>query len=64
MIDEVPRSYTVEVLPCLKPERHFISAVRKHGQLLERSDRTYESEKAYRDALKAAERDRAFSVRG
>lgn len=49
--------FTIEVSPLSKPTGHFGWAIRKHGKLLERSDRPHESEtKAYARALAAVER--------
>ena len=34
--------YTLEVLSCEKPAGHFQWAIRKHGKLVERSDRAHQ----------------------
>lgn len=44
--------YTLELAPSPKGDGSFGWAIRKHGKLLERSDRTFRSE---RDALKSGE---------
>ncbi|MEH3146344.1 MAG: hypothetical protein PGN34_13565 [Methylobacterium frigidaeris] len=49
--------FTIEVSPLSVPKGHFGWAIRKHGKLLERSDRPHENEaKAYNRALAAVER--------
>ncbi|MGV7030862.1 hypothetical protein [Methylobacterium symbioticum] len=58
MTEAVPRPYSIEVSPLMKPAGHFGWAMRKHGKLTERSDRPHVSEqKAHESALAAMERD-------
>lgn len=58
MTNEVPHPYSITIEPVKKPEGHFGWALRKHGKLTERCDRTFPSEaKAYESALKAIERE-------
>ena len=50
--------YTVEVQPSEKPAGTFQWAIRKHGKLVQRSDRSQRSEEAARkEAEKAIERE-------
>ncbi|MFE1599268.1 hypothetical protein [Methylobacterium sp. ID0610] len=57
MSDDNLHPYTIEVAPLAKPKGFFGWSVRKHGKLLERSDRPHESEaKAHTSALAAVER--------
>ena len=46
--------YALEVLPCEKPAGHFQWAIRKHGKLVERSDRAHPSEHSARESGQAA----------
>ena len=46
--------YTLEVQPCDKPAGHFRWAIRKHGRLVERSDRPYPSGQSAREKGQAA----------
>jgi len=46
--------FTLEVLPCEKPAGHFAWVIRKHGKLLERSDRPHHSERSARERGEAA----------
>jgi hypothetical protein len=46
--------YTLEVLPTEKRAGHFQWAIRKHGNLIERSDRAYPSERSAREQGQAA----------
>ena len=46
--------YTLAVLPCEKPAGHFQWAIRKHGKLVERSDRPHPSERSPRERGQAA----------
>ncbi|ACA16038.1 conserved hypothetical protein [Methylobacterium sp. 4-46] len=49
--------FAIEVSPLTTPKGHFGWAIRKHGKLLERSDRPHETEaKAHARALAALER--------
>ncbi|WHQ70571.1 hypothetical protein [Methylorubrum extorquens] len=58
MTNEVPHPYSITVEPLKKPEGHFGWALKKHGKLIERSDRSFLSEaKAFENALKAIERE-------
>ncbi|WP_018261139.1 hypothetical protein [Methylobacterium sp. WSM2598] len=57
MTDSSLYPFAIEVSPLTKPKGHFGWAIRKHGKLLERSDRPHESEaKAHAQALAAVER--------
>jgi hypothetical protein len=38
--------YALDVLPCGTPAGHFRWTIRKHGKLLQRSDRSHSSEQA------------------
>ena len=50
--------YTLDVSPCTKPEGHFQWAIRKHGKLIQRSDRSFRSEDdARKDGEKVIERE-------
>ena len=40
--------FTLDIHPCAKPAGHFAWAIRKHGKLLERSDRPHHSEHSAR----------------
>jgi len=58
MTNEVPHPYSITVEPLKKPEGHFEWALRKHGKLTERSDRSFPTEaKAFENALRAIEKD-------
>jgi hypothetical protein len=46
--------YTLEALPCDKRAGHFRWVIRKHGKLIERSDKPYFSERAARKQAQAA----------
>ncbi len=46
--------YTLEIAPCVKPSGHYGWAIRRHGKLLERSDRPYHSETSARERGEAA----------
>ena len=49
--------FTIEVAPLSSPKGKFGWAIRKHGKLLERSDRPHDSEeRAYASATAAVER--------
>ncbi|BCM82388.1 hypothetical protein mvi_08490 [Methylobacterium indicum] len=49
--------FTIEVAPLTSPKGKFGWAIRKHGKLLERSDRPHDSEeRAYASATAAVER--------
>lgn len=57
MTDSVPHPYTIEVSPLPKAGQ-FQWAIRKHGKLMERSDRPHPSEdKAHASAMAVIERD-------
>ncbi|MGY2052260.1 hypothetical protein [Methylobacterium sp. JK268] len=57
MIDDSQLPFVIEVLPLTAPQGQFGWAIRKHGKLLERSDRPYETEaKAHARALAAVEK--------
>jgi hypothetical protein len=49
MNDNPTYPYTLEVTPCAKPSGHFAWAIRRHGKLLERSDRPHHSERSARE---------------
>lgn len=56
--NDVPHPYSIAVEPLKKPEGQFGWAIRKHGKLTERSDRTFTSEaKAFDNAMNAVERN-------
>ncbi len=46
--------YSLAVLPCEKPAGHFQWVIRKHGKLIERSDRAHPSERSARERGQAA----------
>jgi hypothetical protein len=46
--------FTLEVHPCGKLAGHFAWTVRRHGKLLERSDRSHHSERTARERGEAA----------
>ncbi len=46
--------FSLEIHPCEKPAGHFGWAIRKHGKLLERSDRAHQSERSARERAEAA----------
>ena len=46
--------YTVEVFPTQKPAGHFSWAIRRHGKLIERSDRPIPSERSAQEKAQAA----------
>ena len=49
--------YTFDIVPSPTKADHFLWVIRKHGKLLERSDRLYRSEaEARKSAEKAIER--------
>ncbi|WP_084673760.1 hypothetical protein [Methylobacterium sp. WSM2598] len=57
MTDTNLHPFTIEVSPLTTPKGHFGWAIRKHGKLLERSDRPHVSEdKAHAQAIAAVER--------
>ncbi|WP_043752498.1 hypothetical protein [Methylobacterium nodulans] len=57
MTDTSLHPFSIEVSPLISPKGKFGWAIRKHGKLLERSDRPHESEaKAHAQALAAVER--------
>ena len=57
MTEAVPHPYSITVEPLKKPEGQFGWALRKHGKLIERSDRPFSTEaKAFEAAMKAIER--------
>ena len=45
---------TLTILPCERLAGHFDWAIRRHGQLVERSDRHYPSEQAPRETASGA----------
>ncbi|CAO4135343.1 hypothetical protein [Methylorubrum extorquens] len=58
MINDVPHPYSIAVEPLKKHEGQFGWALRKHGKLTERSDRSFSSEaKAFENAMNAIERN-------
>ena len=57
MTDDTLYPFTIEVSPLSAPKGHYGWAIRKHGKLLERSDRPHDSEeRAYASATAAVER--------
>jgi hypothetical protein len=57
MTDSSLYPFAIEVSPLATPKGHFGWTIRKHGKLLERSDRPHDSEaKAHAQALAAVER--------
>lgn len=48
MNDDIPYPYSLDILPATVPNGHFHWAIRKHGKLVERSDRPAPSEEAAR----------------
>ena len=52
--DNATSPYTLTILPCDKPAGHFQWAIRKHGKLVERSDRAHPSEHSARESGQAA----------
>jgi hypothetical protein len=46
--------FTLDIAPCTKPAGHYEWTIRKHGKLLERSDRPHHSEKSARERGEAA----------
>ncbi|HYF56204.1 MAG TPA: hypothetical protein VEA41_18260 [Salinarimonas sp.] len=57
MIDNPHHPYTLEISPLERPAGHHGWAIRKHGKLLERSDRPHHSEgSARRKGEEALER--------
>lgn len=46
--------FTLDVVPCARPAGHFAWTIRKHGKLLERSDRAHHSERSARERGEAA----------
>ena len=60
MNNESTHPYSLEVSPCAKPTGHFQWAIRKHGKLLQRSDRPQPTEDKAR-ANGQAELERLFS---
>lgn len=58
MSTDVPHPYSITVEPLKKPEGQFGWALRKHGKLMERSDRPFLTEaKAFENAMRAIELD-------
>ena len=49
MTTDATYPYTLDVSPCTKPEGHFQWAIRKHGKLIQRSDRAHRSEQGARE---------------
>ena len=54
MTDKLTYPYTLDVTPCDKPDGHYQWAIRRHGKLIERSDRPYSSENKARENAQAA----------
>src|SRR3712207_6509309 len=52
--DNSTSPYTLEVRLCEKPAGHFQWAIRKHGKLVERSDRAHSSERSAQESGQAA----------
>ena len=52
--DNGTRPYTLEAQPCDKPAGHFRWAIRRHGKLIERSERPYPSEQSAREGGQTA----------
>jgi hypothetical protein len=44
MSDQAPYPYILEIISAKKPAGHFQFAIRKHGKMLQRSDRAYPTE--------------------
>lgn len=44
MSDQLTYPYTLEVMPASKPAGHFDWVIRRHGKLVQRSDRAYGEE--------------------
>jgi hypothetical protein len=58
MTTDVPHPYSITIEPLKKPEGQFGWALRKHGKLAERSDRSFlTEEKAFENAMRAIEAD-------
>jgi hypothetical protein len=52
MNNERPSPYSLEISTCERPQSHYQWAIRKHGKLIQRSDRSHPSEdKARANAL-------------
>ena len=52
--DHGTHPYTLEALPCDTPAGHFRWVIRKHGKLIERSERLYPSGQSAREEGQAA----------
>jgi hypothetical protein len=52
--DNATYSYTLTILPSERLTGHFDWAIRRHGKLVERSDRPYPSERSARESGQAA----------
>ena len=52
--DNATYPYTLTISPTEKPAGHLEWAVRRHGKLVERSDRPYPSEQSARESGQAA----------
>jgi len=52
--DNATYPYTLTILPCERLAGHFDWAIRRHGKLVERSDRHYPSERSARESGQAA----------
>jgi hypothetical protein len=52
--DDATYPYTLTISPCEKPAGHFQWAIRKHGKLIERSDRAHPSERSAQERGHAA----------
>ena len=54
MHDNATSPYTLTILPCERLAGHFEWAIRRHGKLVERSDRHYRSEQLAQESGQAA----------
>jgi hypothetical protein len=52
--DSATSPYTLTILPCERLSGHFDWVIRRHGKLVERSDRHYPSEPLARESGQAA----------
>ena len=49
MSDSTTYPFTLDVQPCESPAGHYRWTIRKHGKLLQRSDRPHPSERSARE---------------
>lgn len=52
--DNATHPYSLEIVPAKKPAGHFEWTIRKHGKLVERSDRPQSSERSAKEKGQAA----------